>query len=676
MTKVALIGAGSIGFTRGEVRDILTPPELRDSTEIALTDIDPVNLGKVFQLVKRDFAANGIKSKITATTDRRKALKNANYVFCFVRVGGVAGFKTDVEIPLKYGVDQCVGDTLCAGGIMYAQRTIPVLLEFLKDMAEVSAPGALFLNHANPMAMNTWACVKYGHGVETVGLCHGVEGGWRQIADVLGVAQKDVDIVCAGINHQTWYVKVLCKGRLVGGAELLAAFERHPVYQRTEKVRIDMLRRFGCYTTESNGHYSEYVPWYRKRPDDLINWIDLSSWGYGESCGYLRCVIEDQIRFRNEFQTLMKAEPLRYDPKHRGHEHGAFIIEAMETGRIYRGHFNRPNQGTITNLPADAIIEAPGYVDPTGLHMAPVGDLPHGCAAVLNASISVQRLGMEAAVSGDVDLLRQAFLMDPLVGAVCNPPEAAQLVDDMLIAAAQWLPQYKKAISAAKRRLKTVPRLPTNDAYQGAVRIPVENPDVIRSDIAARAKLPAPTVAVPRMKKTPSDLDRIDWTNAVTLELGEHPKGYRVSRHAQVRMLQDGETIYFNVLDSSDERSLSIMTPFRGDRWEFSVAASRTSEVYAIGVTPPGVVEGRVVSSKAPWKSGAHVHSVVEPHLWRLTVALPVKEFLSSSGKFAVCFMNIARGTIEVDLRPVAWAPTYSTQFHVAKHLGEVRLDA
>jgi len=465
--KIAFIGAGSIGFTRRLVADLLTVPEFAN-VEFAFTDIVERNLNMVAEICRGDIAANGLKTRITATTKRREALKDANYVFCVVRIGGLEAFKHDIEIPLKYGVDQCVGDTLCAGGLMYAQRGIAAILDFCKDIREVAAPNCLLLNYANPMAMMTWAANKYG-GVRCVGLCHGVQHGHWQIAQVLGVEQKDVDIICAGINHQTWYVSVKTEGRDRTG-ELLAAFEKHPEYSKTEKVRIDMLRRFGYYSTESNGHLSEYVPWYRKRPDEIKKWIDLSSWINGETGGYLRVVTEGRNWFREEFGRGKRPEPFKYTPENRSSEHGSHILEAMETGRIYRGHFNLVNRATITNLPPDAIVEAPGYVDRHGFNTPSVGDLPLGCAAVCNASISVQRMGMEAAVHGNDTLLRQAMLMDPLVGAVCNPPEVWQMVDEFLVAQAEWLPQYRKATREAKTRLAKGPRIKTKN-YKGAARL-------------------------------------------------------------------------------------------------------------------------------------------------------------------------------------------------------------
>lgn len=465
--KVTMIGAGSIGFTRRLMQDILTVPELED-TEFAFTDISKENLDMVYQLALRDIKANKKPAKLTATTNRRKALEGANYVFSVVRIGGLEAFQYDIDIPLKYGVDQCIGDTLCAGGIMYAQRGIPALLGFCKDIREVGAPNALFMNYSNPMAMNTWACNKYG-GIKTIGLCHGVQHGCWQISQVLGIPEKELDIICAGINHQTWFISIKHKGKDVSG-KLLAGFEKHPRFSKEEKTRIDMLRRFGYYTTESNGHISEYLPWYRKRPNEITQWIDLGCWINGETGGYLRDCIENRNWFQNDFPQWLKEPAPVFTPQNRSSEHGSYIIEAIETNRIYRGHFNTVNNTCITNLPPDCIIEAPGYVDRTGINMIDVGDLPLACAATCNVSISVQRMAVEAAVHGDATLLKQAMLHDPLTGAVCNPPEIWQMTDELLIAQAPWLPQYRSEIPKAKKRLATEKPLGTHKGH-GAARL-------------------------------------------------------------------------------------------------------------------------------------------------------------------------------------------------------------
>ena len=226
--KIAFIGAGSVGFTRQLMRDLLAVPEFC-STQFGFTDISERNLDMVTQLCEKDIRNNQLPAHITATTNRREALRDADYVVNCTRIGGLEAFAQDIEIPLKYGVDQCVGDTICVGGIMYGQRNIPEILSFGQDIQEMSKPGALLLNYANPMAMNVWAALEYGP-VNTIGLCHGVQNGHAQIADVLGAGStNEVDIICAGINHQTWYTQIRYAGRDIEGEELLALFEQHPV---------------------------------------------------------------------------------------------------------------------------------------------------------------------------------------------------------------------------------------------------------------------------------------------------------------------------------------------------------------------------------------------------------------------------------------------------------------
>jgi alpha-galactosidase len=529
-----MIGAGSIGFTRRLMRDILSVAELADST-FALTDISEQNLAMVAELCRRDIAANQLPAQVTASTDRRAAIAEADYVICMIRQGGLEAFQTDIDIPLKYGVDQCVGDTICAGGLMYAQRTIPALLDFCKDIRELAKPGALLLNYSNPMAMNTWACNQYG-GVPTVGLCHGVQGAHWQIAsciehwavregllsdDAAGSAahkdyasgfanrmhRREVDVVAAGLNHQTWFIQVqwrgidfindvgktvLVEGKRVRVPSLLELFEAHPKFPQTEKVRIDVLRRFGYYSTESNGHLSEYLPWYRKRTQEIPRWIDLSSWINGETGGYLRVCTESRNWFETDYPNWLAEEPPRFSAETRSEEHGSYIIEALETGRVYRGHFNVVNRGHITNLPDGCVVEIPGYVDRNGLNMPVVGELPLACAATCSASARVQQMGVEAAVRGDVTLLKQAMLHDPLVGAVCNPEEVWQMTDELLVAQARWLPQFQGQIAAAEARLAQAQADGTRVRLRetaGAARLKTKTIDEMAANAAQTRKL-------------------------------------------------------------------------------------------------------------------------------------------------------------------------------------------
>jgi alpha-galactosidase len=500
--KIAFIGAGSVGFTRTLTRDLWKVPEFAGSKiEIALHDIAKDNLSRIHQILEKDRKANKLPCKITVTTQRRKALDGARYVINCTRIGGLEAYATDIDIPLKYGVDQCVGDTLCAGGIMYGQRNIPQILAFQKDMHELCDNDhgqALFLNYANPMAMNTWAALDAhdrGEGINTVGLCHGVQGGWRQIDTALALLFGDkpfehhqdeqiharTKVVCAGINHQTWYTLITYKDQSIDGETLLKAFENHPTYCKTEKVRIDVLKRFGYYSTESNGHLSEYLPWYRKRAKEIKKWIDMSSWINGETGGYLRVSTEGRNWFKSDFPKWLAEAGQSLDAYKRSSEHGSWIIESLETNRIYRGHFNVRNNGIITNLPGDCIVEAPGYVDATGMNMQAGITLSQACAATCNASVNVQRMSKDAAVSGDVMLLKQAMLHDPLVGAMLNPEEIWQMTDEMLVGQAPWLPNYSKAdIAAAKKRLAK-PTVKTK-AWAGAARVKIKSVDELRKN--------------------------------------------------------------------------------------------------------------------------------------------------------------------------------------------------
>ena len=480
--RIAIIGAGSVGFTQKLVRDILTVPELQD-TEFALQDISQMNLDMVRQLLEKDISANRLRAKVTASLNRTEALEGARYVINCSRIGGLEAFKHDIEIPLKYGVDQCVGDTVCAGGVLYGQRSIPAILDFCADIRNHAESDALFLNYANPMAMNTWAALDYGQ-VNTIGLCHGVQGGVKLIAEVLGAEDpEELEYICSGINHMTWYIELKFRGCRIEKAELLEAFRRHPKYSQQEKVRIDVLERFGVFSTESNGHLSEYLPWYRKRPEEINQWIDLSDWIHGETGGYLRVCTERRNWFEDDFPKWLQEAGLPLEHYQRSTEHCSYIIEALETGRVYRGHFNTKNQGVVQNLPEDCIVESTGFVDRFGLHMASGIELPLGCAAACRTSIDVQRMSVEAAMQGDVELLKLAVLHDPLVGAVCSPEEVWAMVDEMLVAQAQWLPQYAEAIEPARQRLASQ-KVKTRE-WSGAARKKVRKVSELQADVQA-----------------------------------------------------------------------------------------------------------------------------------------------------------------------------------------------
>jgi len=431
-----MIGAGSVGFTRRLLMDLLAVPEFRD-TEFRLMDISGENLEMATNLCRKMVADNNLPAKVTGTLDRKEALRGADYVISTVRVGGLEAFAHDVEIPLKYGVDQCVGDTLGPGGIFYALRTIPVLLDVAKDMREV-CPDALLLNYSNPMAMNCWAVRRAG-GIRMVGLCHGVQHGAHQIANALGIPAGEMEYICAGINHQTWFTKIMHKGKDLTD-QVLPAMKRE--YANSEPVRIDVLERFGYYSTESNGHLSEYLPWYRKRPSEIERWIDPSVWVGGETGGYLRVCRESRDDYTKNYPKWLSGELDQIALGSRSNEHGSWIIEALETGRRYWGCMNVANTGLITNLPDGCTVELPCIVDSNGIQPTYVGDLPMQCAAVCRASVSVQEMTVQAALTGDKQLVRLAVLNDPLTAAVCTPDEVWKMCDEMFEALGPWMPEF------------------------------------------------------------------------------------------------------------------------------------------------------------------------------------------------------------------------------------------
>jgi len=452
--KISFLGAGSVGFTQTLVRDILKVRALQN-IEISLHDISKKNLTLISRLIEKDIKANNLPTKLSIDFDRKKSLLNAKYIINCVRIGGLEAFETDVEIPLKYGIDQCVGDTICAGGIMYGQRNIPVILDFCRDIKKYSKKNAVFLNYSNPMAMNTWAANVYGK-VNTIGLCHGVQGGAKLISDALGIKnEKDFEHSCSGINHMTWYLGLKHKGKEINKNTLLKALKKHPKYSKQEKVRIDILDKFGFFSTESNGHLSEYLPWYRKSQKDVKQWIDLSNWIHGETGGYLRVCKEKRNWFNEDYPELLNNAGIKLNEYKRSSEHGGYIIESLETGKKYRGHFNVMNNGIIANLDHDCVVESTGVVNKKGINMLKKIHLPIQCASLCRTSIDVQRMAVKAAISGDINLLKLSMLQDPLISSICTTSEVWKMVDEMLLAQKKWLPQYKKSISKLKKNIST-----------------------------------------------------------------------------------------------------------------------------------------------------------------------------------------------------------------------------
>ncbi len=453
--KIAMIGAGSIVFTKTLLNDMLATPALEGAT-YALMSPTETKLRRMEAFAKRMVAENGINASVYATTSREDAVRDADYVICMIQVGGVEAFGHDYEIPLKYGVDQCIGDSLGPGGVMRGLRSMPVMTDLVKDMERLSKPGAVLLNYTNPMAAVCYALGRVSN-VPFIGLCHGVQTTLDLISGYVGVPKDEIDFLCAGINHMAWFLKLEHKGK-----DLYPLFKERcelPGCYVNEKVRIEVMRHFGYFMTESTGHLSEYVPWFRSSERALKLYCDEPAFG-GESGAYYKWS-------RVVAEKYAKTDPLQFEsPKleRRSVEYCSYILEALATGRPFRLQGNIRNDGYITNLPQGCCVEVPVYVDREGLHPLRVGALPPQCAALNQSNVTVQALAVEAGLSGDPELAMQAIAMDPLTSACCTLAEIREMTAELLEAEAQWLPQF------AGKKLRPTP----------AIVIP---PDVQRAEV-------------------------------------------------------------------------------------------------------------------------------------------------------------------------------------------------
>jgi alpha-galactosidase len=440
MSKITFIGAGSMVFTRRLCSDILMTPALQDCT-ISLMDIDPLRLKQAKQIVQSIIKQRGVKARVEATTNRRKAVTGADFVITTFQAGGLDAYKLDIEIPEKYGVGQCVGDTLGPGGVFRGLRTIPVLLDLCHDLDEV-APDALLLNYVNPMAINCWA-IEAESGWPTVGLCHSVQGTSEMLAGWIDVAYEEVNFLCAGINHQAFFLEFR-RGKEDIYPLIWEAIEK-PEIEGSEPVRIELMKYFGYFVTESSGHASEYSPYFRKNAamvkeqlvprfkDEGDDWFD-----FGNTGGYYRHCIRRLAKFQSDFDEIKTQDPFTS----RSHEYGSWIMEAVTTNQPIRINGNVPNYDLIDNLPYGCCVEVPCLVDANGIQPTKVGLLPSQLAALNRTNINVQELAVEAALRGDRDAVHYAVTLDPLTAAICTLPQIHEMVDELLAAQAQWLPMF------------------------------------------------------------------------------------------------------------------------------------------------------------------------------------------------------------------------------------------
>lgn len=420
MKKFALIGAGSFAFTRTIVRDLLTYPAFFDC-ELALMDIDAEKLDAIAASVRKIVSEMKSPAKVTATLSRQEALAGADGVLCTVFNGGVDVWRHEVEIPKQFGVDINIGDTRSVSGIFRALRNIPLMLDICRDI-KTYCPGAVFLNYTNPMAMLCKAMQTYTD-VEVTGLCHSVQGTIEMLASWLGIPVAEIDYLCAGVNHQAFYLKLEREGKDL--YPLLRQKVEQPEIYRQEIVRNEMFRYLGYYVTESSGHNSEYNAWFRKRPDLIEKYcLHGSGWNPGVHRYSLDLHIEREAHWREQLAEWMK-KPI--DPK-RSREYATEIFNARFGDHTpFRFNGNVLNRGSISNLPAESCVEIPVIADRAGIHPMMVGEMPAHLAILVNTTTRIENLVVEAAMEKSRRKVFEAVAMDPLCSAVCSLAEIHEM---------------------------------------------------------------------------------------------------------------------------------------------------------------------------------------------------------------------------------------------------------
>jgi alpha-galactosidase len=435
MPKVTLIGAGSTVFARQVITDTLAIEGLDDGV-FAVVDIDPERLELARQIAERLVDLSGKRWTVEASTDRQEVLQDSDYIVNSIEVAGLQNVRADYDIPLRYGVDQCIGDTIGPGGIFKALRTGPAWLDIVADVTRM-APEATVLNYANPMSILTLAAAR-STPVPVVGLCHSVQGTSRLLADYLQIPYEELDWKCAGINHNAWFTKLEHDGE-----DLYPKLRRRaadPEIYEQDPVRFEVMFHLGSFVTESSGHFSEYVPYFRKRPDLIAKYARA---GYlGESGFYAN----NWPRWRSESDARIHAM-LRGGaevPKATRHEYASWIIEAMELGRATSIHGNVMNDGAIENLPSSGCVEVECHVSPEGLEPVHFGRLPEQLAALNRTHMAVHELVVEALLERDAQKAKYALMIDPLTAAVCSLEEIDRLFDEMWAAEREFLVPFER----------------------------------------------------------------------------------------------------------------------------------------------------------------------------------------------------------------------------------------
>ena len=457
--KITFVGAGSVVFGQNVLTDILTHPYLTEDMIICLEDIDPVRLDLMYRLMlkyKGLYPEKLDHVHFEKTTDLKKAITDSKYIICSIHIGGLDAYKIDLDIPFKYGVTQCVGDTIGPGGVFRFLRATSTLKEIVSLMQEVgynkSSNGVkpILFNYANPMAMNTWFCNMIVPN-STVGLCHGVQHTADLLRLWIRVEPENFTFTCVGINHLAWFLQILYKNSDDPKAEwkdayplLLQKYRDNPNLIKNERVRWDMMEATGFFMTEESRHLSEYVPYYRKREELLAEYktpgdkYGMLTHGFtydmdSAAAGRVESALERKIK-RSSLKLKLKPSD----------EYVSHIIGAMETNRPFKFHGNVINKegGLITNLPKGCCVEVPSYADYLGIHPQGGFTLPTVCQALCQSNIMVQKAAVEGALNLDREKIYHAVLLDPNTGSVCSTREIRDMVDDLFEAEKQWLPKF------------------------------------------------------------------------------------------------------------------------------------------------------------------------------------------------------------------------------------------
>jgi alpha-galactosidase len=432
--KITYIGAGSSVFAAQLIRDLVATPGL-DGGTFALVDIDAERLDLSRRLTEKVIAASGKDWQVLSSTQRQELLPGTDYLINSIEIAGLACVEPDYEIPLKYGVDQCIGDTIGPGGIFKALRTGPEWLAIVADTQRL-APEAVVMNYTNPMSILTLAAARTA-SLPVVGLCHSVQGTSQLLAGFLGVPYEELEWRCAGINHNAWFTTLEHEGRDL--YPRLRELAQDPQIYDQEPVRFEVMLHLGAFVTESSGHFSEYVPYFRKRPELLKQY---SRSGYrGESGFYAR----NWPRWRQENAAQARALLAGTAPIElfRGHEYASYIVEAIELDRPVEIHGNVTNGASISNLPALGNVEVACRVDAGGIHPLPFGPLPEQLAALNRGHMAVHELVVQALLERDRENARLALMLDPLTAAVCSLDEISRLFDEMWAAERPYLTAFE-----------------------------------------------------------------------------------------------------------------------------------------------------------------------------------------------------------------------------------------